>query len=69
VRSERRDHEHPTLVVSEVKWKRLSAAERREIEAKLSATWARSTLHRKHPNVVFEVLDSSILKGVRRDPR
>jgi AAA+ ATPase superfamily predicted ATPase len=69
VRSERRDHQHPTLVVSEVKWKRLSAAERREIEAKLSATWARSTLHRKHPNVVFEVLDSSILKGVRRDPR
>jgi uncharacterized protein len=69
VRSEQRDHGRHTLVVSEVKWKHLSLAQRREIEAKLSATWERSTLHRKHPNVVFEVLDSSILKGVRRDPR
>jgi hypothetical protein len=69
VRSEQRDHQHPTLVVSEVKWQRLSPAERRQIEATLSATWGRSTLHRKHATVVFEVLDSSISMGVRRDPR
>lgn len=69
VRSEQRNHEHPTLVVSEVKWKSLSPAERRQIEATLSAKWGQSTLHRKHANVVFEVLDASILKGVRRDPR
>jgi AAA+ ATPase superfamily predicted ATPase len=67
VRSESRDGELPTLVISEVKWKRLTLAERRQIERKLAATWQRSALKHKHANVIFEVLDSSILRKVRRD--
>lgn len=69
VRSERQDNEQQTLVISEVKWKRLTLAERHQIEKKLAATWQRSTLQHRHPNVVFEVLDSSILRKIRRDPR
>lgn len=65
VRSEPRD-EQQMLIVSEVKWKRLTFAERRQIEKKLAATWQRSTLQHWHPNVEFEVLDSSILRRIRR---
>jgi uncharacterized protein len=67
VRSESRDGELPTLIISEVKWKRHTLAERRQIERRLAATWQRSALKHKHANVIFEVLDSSILRKVRRD--
>jgi hypothetical protein len=54
------------LIVSEVKWKLLTATERRRIETELEDKWQRSALRHRHPNVTFEVLDSSILKRVRR---
>jgi AAA+ ATPase superfamily predicted ATPase len=68
VRSKRRDNEDPTLIVSEVKWQLLTATERRRIEKRLEDTWQRSALRHRHPNVEFEVLDSSILKLVRGEP-
>ena len=49
------------LVVSEVKFKRLSVSERRRIEEHLAAAWQRSALARRTPSVVFEVLDGSLL--------
>jgi AAA+ ATPase superfamily predicted ATPase len=68
VRSERRDGAEQTLIVSEVKWKLLTASERRRIETELEDKWQRSALRHRHPNVAFEVLDSSILKRVRSEP-
>ena len=68
VRSERRDDAERTLIVSEVKWKLLTVVERRRIEQQLEDTWHRSALRQRHPNVAFEVLDSSFLKRVRRQP-
>jgi hypothetical protein len=47
--------------VSEVKFKRLSAAERRQTENRLQADWQRSALHRRFPKVAFEVLDATVL--------
>ncbi len=49
-------------VVSEVKFKRLSAAERRQLEAHLAAGWQRSALHRRFRKVTFEILDASVLE-------
>ena len=68
VRSERRDNAQQTLVVSEVKWTALTAVDRRQIQKQLENTWQRSALRHRHPNVAFEVLDSSILKRMRREP-
>ena len=68
VRSERRGDAQQTLIVSEVKWTALTAAHRRQVQKQLENTWQRSALRHRHPNVAFEVLDSSILKKVRREP-
>jgi AAA+ ATPase superfamily predicted ATPase len=50
------------LVVSEVKWKCLAAAERKQIEKRLKETWNRCALRSRHHEVAFEVLDAAILK-------
>jgi hypothetical protein len=68
VRNERRDNAQQTLIVSEVKWTVLTAADRRQVQKQLENTWQRYALRHRHPNVAFEVLDSSILKKVRREP-
>ena len=49
-------------VVSEVKFKRLSAAERRQLENHLAAGWQRSALARRFRDVSFEILDVSVLE-------
>lgn len=49
-------------VVSEVKFKRFSAAERRQLEHHLAAAWQRSALARRFRDVSFEILDVSILE-------
>jgi hypothetical protein len=67
VRNERRDDGQQTLIISEVKWRHLTAADRRRIETQLEGKWQRSTLRHRHPNVAFEVLDPSVLKRVRRE--
>ena len=54
--------EHGRAVVSEVKFKRLSAAERRQLENHLAAGWQRSALPGRFRDVTFEILDASILE-------
>jgi AAA+ ATPase superfamily predicted ATPase len=48
-------------VVSEVKFKRLIAAERRRLENHLAAGWQRSALAKRFRTVAFEILDLSVL--------
>jgi hypothetical protein len=55
------------LIVSEVKWKRLTTSERTEITQRLAQTWAKSALHNRYPYVDFEVIDATVLKTVRRE--
>jgi hypothetical protein len=49
-------------VVSEVKFKRLPAAERRQREAHLADGWQRSALADRFQDVAFEILDVSVLE-------
>lgn len=51
------------LLVAEVKWRRVSEAERRGLLRQLEARWERCSLRARHPRVRFEVLDASILDG------
>ena len=51
------------LFVAEVKWRRLSAGERKNILRQLESKWSRCTLRARYPRVRFEVLDASILTG------
>jgi hypothetical protein len=51
------------LLVAEVKWRRVGAAERRELLAGLAAKWERCPLRERHPRVRFEVLDAGVLGG------
>ena len=46
------------LLVAEVKWRKLTAAERRHVLGHLEAQWHRTALSRKHPRVRFEVFDA-----------
>jgi hypothetical protein len=49
------------LVVAEVKWCRLSTAERARVLRELQSKWSRCQLAAKHPGPRFEVLDASVL--------
>jgi hypothetical protein len=49
------------LLVAEVKWARVSAAERKRILGRLAKTWSRCALRARHPRVRFELLDASSL--------
>jgi hypothetical protein len=51
------------LIVAEVKWRRLSTAERKNVLRQLEGKWSHCTLRTRHPKVRFEVLDASILAG------
>jgi AAA+ ATPase superfamily predicted ATPase len=51
------------LFVAEVKWRSLSAGERKNTLRQLESKWSRCTLRARHPRVRFEVLDASILTG------
>jgi hypothetical protein len=48
-------------VVSEVKFKKLTAAERRQLEQHLAQGWQASALSRRFRAVRFEILDATIL--------
>jgi AAA+ ATPase superfamily predicted ATPase len=50
-----------TLVVAEVKWKRLTAKERAGVTADLEQRWQRSKLRLRYKKVRFVVLDASVL--------
>jgi hypothetical protein len=55
------------LIVSEVKWTVLSAADRAKISTRLAECWARSALQGRCKEVDFEVIDATELKKVKRD--
>lgn len=51
------------LLVAEVKWRKLTDAERKRILRELSEKWSRCSLSARHPDVRFDVLDAGILAG------
>lgn len=50
-------------VVAEVKWRKLSAAEKRQVLSQLEQKWQRTALSQKHPKVRFEVFHATAIKG------
>lgn len=54
------------LLVAEVKWRQLSAAERHEVRRDLGSRSERCALRARHPRVRFDVLDASILRSTAR---
>jgi predicted Fe-S protein YdhL (DUF1289 family) len=51
------------LLVAEVKWRRLTAAERRTVLRQLESKWSRCSLRARHRKVRFDVLDAGVLAG------
>jgi hypothetical protein len=51
------------LLVAEVKWRRLTAADRRTVLRQLESKWSRCSLRARHRKVRFDVLDASVLAG------
>jgi AAA+ ATPase superfamily predicted ATPase len=49
------------LLVAEVKWRRLTVAERKNVLRQLESKWAHCSLRVRHRNVRFDVLDASLL--------
>jgi predicted Fe-S protein YdhL (DUF1289 family) len=49
------------LLVAEVKWRRLTAAERKNVLRQLEAKWSRCSLRARHPNVRLDVIDARVL--------
>ena len=47
------------ILAAEVKWRRLSAAEREKTLKHLQMEWTRSSLNSKYPKVRFDVFDAS----------
>lgn len=65
VRNDPRGRPERALIISEVKWRRLSAPERKQLMKQVEEKWQRSTLRQRHPNARFEVLDAGVLRKVR----
>jgi len=51
------------LLVAEVKWHRLTVAERKNVLRQLESKWSHCSLRTRHRNVRFDVFDASILAG------
>ncbi len=51
------------LLVAEVKWRRLTVAERQFVLRQLQSKWASCSLRTRHSDVRFDVLDASVLGG------
>jgi len=49
------------LLVAEVKWRRLTVAERKNVLRQLESKWSHCSLRGRHRNVRFDVLDASAL--------
>lgn len=49
------------LLVGEVKWRRLTAAERKRTMAELQAKWSRSALRGRRPRARLQVFDATVL--------
>ena len=49
------------LLVAEVKWRRLTVVERKDVLRQLESKWSQCSLRRRHPKVRLDVLDASRL--------
>jgi AAA+ ATPase superfamily predicted ATPase len=49
------------LLVAEVKWRRLTVTERKNILRQLESKWSQCSLRARHPNVRLEVIDATML--------
>ncbi len=49
------------LLVAEMKWSRLTVAERRNVLRQLESKWSHCSLRARHRNVRFDVLDATVL--------
>lgn len=67
VRSAPHGHAERGVIVSEVKWRRLSLSERKRLVKQIEEKWLRSTLSQRYPSARFEVLDASVLREHKRD--
>jgi len=54
------------LLVAEIKWRRVPAAERRRLIDSLAARWSQSAIAARHAPVRFEVMDASLLPVLAR---
>ncbi len=50
------------LLVAEVKWRRLTDAERSQVLGQLKSKWSRCSLKARHPRVRFKVFDAGVLE-------
>ena len=57
------------LLVAEIKWRQLTAAERTALHRELAARWQRCALQARHPRVRFEVYDATWLRSLAPAPR
>ena len=48
-----------TLLVAEIKWRRVSAAERRRLLSSLEAKWARTSIAARYARVRFDIMDAA----------
>jgi uncharacterized protein len=55
------------VIVSEIKWTTLSAADRAKTLARLAEGWVRSAMRHRYEKVDFEVIDATVLKTVNRE--
>ena len=65
VRTEEHGQGRANAVVSEVKWKKLTASERAQLHDHLAAAWQRCHLRSRYKDVTFEVLGADVLETVR----
>jgi hypothetical protein len=54
------------LLVAEIKWRRVSATERRRLLDGLATRWSRSAIAARHRQARFEVIDASVLPALAR---
>jgi hypothetical protein len=53
--------ERNRLLVGEVKWRRLSSAERKNVLKQVESKWSHCSLRERYSRVRFDVFDASIL--------
>jgi AAA+ ATPase superfamily predicted ATPase len=55
---------HAQLFVTELKWRHVSVAQRRQILGNLESRWARTALAGRHARVRFDVMDASVISRI-----
>ena len=52
-----------TLLVAEIKWRRVATAERRRLLTALEAKWSRTAIAGRYPRARFDVIDATMLQS------